>query len=83
LDVPVVASQGTAFVTGGKGGNDKGANKYLPDNEWNELSAEAKAKIIKAHKKCVLEKLEEDDKSVSSSKSAKSTKSLLKTIKAL
>ena len=32
LDAPAVASQGIAFVTGGKGGKGKGANKYLPDN---------------------------------------------------
>ena len=70
-------------MTSGKGGKGKGVNKYLPDNEWNELSAEAKAKIIQARKKGGLEKSEGDDKSVSSSKLAKSTKSLSKTIKAL
>ena len=48
VDAPAVTSQGTAFDTDGKGGKDKGANKYLPDDEWNELSTEAKAKIIKA-----------------------------------
>jgi hypothetical protein len=79
-DIP---SQGTAFFTDGKGGKSKGAGKCLPDNEWNEPSAEAQAKIIKACKKGGSEKSEEDDKSVLSSKLAKSTKSLSKTIKAL
>ena len=32
LDVPVVASQGTSFMTGQKVGKGKGANMYLPDN---------------------------------------------------
>ena len=83
VDAPAVASQGTAFVTGGKRGTGKGAIKYLPDDKWNELYTEAKAKIIKACNKCGSEKSEGDDKSVLSSKPAKSTKSLLKTIKAL
>ncbi len=83
VESPAIASQGSAFVTDGKGGKSKGAGKFLPDNEWNELSAEARAKIIKACKKGGSEKLEEDDKYVSSFKLAKSTKSLLKTIKAL
>jgi catalase (peroxidase I) len=83
VEAPAITSQGTAFVTDGKGGKGKGANKYLPNNEWHELSNEAKANIIKACKKDGSEKLEGDDKYVSSSKSAKSTKSLSKTIKAL
>jgi hypothetical protein len=83
VESPAIASQGTAFVTDGKRGKSKGAGKFLPDNEWNELSAEAKAKIFKACKKGGSEKSEVDDNSVLSSKSAKSTKSLSKTIKAL
>ena len=51
VDAPVIASQGTSFVTGRKGGKSKGACKFLPDNEWNELSTEAKATTIKACKK--------------------------------
>ena len=47
------------------------------------MSAEAKAKLIKACKKGGSVKSEDDDKSVSSSKSTKTTKSLSKTIKAL
>ena len=43
VDAPAVTSQGTAFITDGKGGKGKVANKYLPKNEWNELSTEAKA----------------------------------------
>ena len=36
LDAPVVAAQGTAFVTGGKGGTGKKVTKnYLSDDEWN------------------------------------------------
>jgi hypothetical protein len=42
VDAPAVASQGTAFFTDGKGGKGKGANKYLSNNEWNELSTEAR-----------------------------------------
>ena len=74
--------QGTAFVTGGKGGKGKGANKYLPEDEWNKISTEANAKIFKACKKGGSEKSEGDEKSASNSKSAKSTKSRSKTIKA-
>ncbi len=79
----VVASQGTAFATNRKAGKGKDANKFLPDDEWYNLSTETREKIIKACKKGKSEKPEGDDKSVSSSKSAKSTKSLSKTIKAL
>jgi hypothetical protein len=81
VEAPAVTSQGTAFVTDGKKG--KGAYKRLPDDEWNALSNEEKAKFIKACKKGGSEKPDGDDKSISSSKSVKSTKSLSKTIKAL
>ena len=83
LDSPAIELQGTAFVTSGKRGKGKGVKNYLPDNEWNALSAQAKAKIIKACKKGGMAESEDDDKSVSSSKSAKTTKPLSNTIKAL
>ncbi len=81
LDVLTVPAQGTAFVTGGKGTRkkrgDKGAvsKEYLKSSEWNELSPEARAKIIEARKKS---KASDDD-----NKSVLSMKSLSKTIKGL
>ena len=78
VETAAVASQGTAFATNGKAGKGKEANKFLPDNEWYNLSTEAREKIIKARNKGKSEKPESDDKSVSRSKSAKSTKSLSK-----
>ena len=47
------------------------------------MSAEAKAKLIKARKKGGTAKSEDEDKSVSSFKSSKTTKFLSKTIKSL
>ena len=47
LDAPVIAAQGTAFVTSGKGGKGKGAKKYLPNNKWNALSADQKLRPAK------------------------------------
>ena len=82
LDAPVITSQGTAFVTSGRGRNGKVAKKYIPKDKWNALSAEAKAKLIEACKKGGLEKSDKDDKSVLSSKLVKTTKSLSKAIKA-
>jgi hypothetical protein len=81
LDVLTVPAQGTAFVTGEKGTRkkrgDKGAvsKEYLKSSEWNELSPEARAKIIEARKK--FKASDDDDKSVLL------MKSLSKTIKGL
>jgi hypothetical protein len=83
VEAPAVASQGTAFATSGKSGKGKDTNKFLPNNEWYNLSTEAQEKIINACKKGKSEETESDDKSASSSESAKSTKSLSKTIKTL
>ena len=68
MDSPDIAPQGTAFVTSRKGGKGKGVKKYLPNSEWNALSAFAKAKLIKAPKKDGPEELDKDYKSVLSSK---------------
>jgi hypothetical protein len=81
LDAPTLPAQGTAFVTGGnnnnKMGGDKGAEskEYIKASKWNELSPEAKMKIIEARKKS---KARDDD-----NKSVALVKSLSKTIKSL
>jgi hypothetical protein len=54
---------------------------YLKDTEWNALSPEAQSKITEVRKKGNDD--EEDDKSVASNKSAKTIKSLSKTMKSL
>ena len=80
-DSPVVAAQSTAFVPGGKGGKGKkDTKKYLPEDEWNALTADKKSKLVKSQKNGGLEN---DDKSVLSAKLVKITKSLRKTIKKL
>jgi hypothetical protein len=83
LDTQVVPAQGTAFVTGGQGGKKKGkgSKKYLKEAEWNALSPEAQSKIIESRKKCKDD--DEMDKSLVSNKSAKTIKSLSKTMKLL
>jgi hypothetical protein len=81
LDAPTLPAQGTAFVTGGKNNNKKGGDKgaeskeYIKASEWNELSPEAKTKIIEARKKS---KARDDD-----NKSVALVKSLSKTVKSL
>ncbi len=81
MDAPTLPAQGTAFVTGGKNnkkkGGDKGAEskEYIKASKWNELSPEAKTKIIEARKK--FKTRDNDDKSVTL------VKSLSKTIKSL
>ena len=51
LGGPVRAVQSMACVTGGKGGGGmKGTKRYLPQNEWKALSADAKSKIIESWK---------------------------------
>ena len=64
VEAPAFASQGTAFATNGKAGKGKNANKFLPDDEWYNLSTEAQEKIIKACKNGKSKKTERDDKSV-------------------
>jgi hypothetical protein len=83
LYTQVVPAQGTAFVTGGQGGKKKGkgSRNYLKDAEWNALSSEIQSKIIESRKKGKDD--EEEDKSLVSNKSAKTIKSLSKTIKLL
>jgi hypothetical protein len=81
LDAPTLSAQGTAFVTGGKNnekkGGDKGAEskEYIKASKWNELSPEAKTKIIEARKQS---KARDDD-----NKSVALVKSLSKTINSL
>jgi hypothetical protein len=81
LDAPTLSAQGTAFVTGAKNnkkkGGDKGAEskEYIKAFKWNELTPEAKMKIIEARKKSKTR--DGDDKSVAL------VKSLFKTIKSL
>jgi hypothetical protein len=77
LDAPTVPAQDTAFVTGRKGnkkkGGDKGAvlKEYLKASKWNELSPEAKTKIIEVRKKSKAS--DDEDKSVTSMKSLSKT----------
>jgi hypothetical protein len=81
VDAPTLPAQGTAFVKGGKNNNKKGGDKgneskeYIKASKWNELSPEAKTKIIEARKKS---KARDDD-----NKSDASVKSLSKTVKSL
>jgi hypothetical protein len=64
-------------VTGGKAGKGKKVTeKYLPNDEWDALSADAKPTPIKSWKKGDSEK---SDKSISSAKTANTIKSLSKT----
>ncbi len=83
MDTQVAPAQGTAFDTGGQGGKKKGkgSKKYLQDAEWNRLSPEAQSKIIESCKKGKDD--DEDNKSLASNKSAKTIKSLSKTMKLL
>jgi hypothetical protein len=83
LDAQVVPAQGTTFLTGGQGGKKKGkgSKKYLKDAECYALSPEAQSKIIESRKKGKDD--DEDDKSLASNKSAKTIKSLSKTMKLL
>jgi hypothetical protein len=83
LDAQVIPAQGTAFVTGGQGGKGRKGAKYLQDAEWNALSPEAKSKTIEAHKKGAKGGKDDDDKSFLSAKSAKTIKSLSKTMRLL
>jgi hypothetical protein len=53
------------------------------DAEWNELSPEAKSKIIEAHKKVAKGGKDDDDKSSLSAKLTKTIKSLSKTMRSL
>ena len=77
LGGPVVAAQGKAVVTGGKHGKGKkGTKKYLPDDGWDALSADATPKHIKSWKEGSLYK---SNKSVPSAKMANTIKSLCKT----
>ena len=51
LGVPVVAAQGKAVVAGGKHGEGKkGTKKYLPNDGWDALSADATPKPIESRK---------------------------------
>ena len=72
----VVAVQGKADVTGGNHDKGKkGTKKYLPDDGWGALSANAKPKPIESWKEGTSDKI---DKSVPSAKTANTTKSLTK-----
>jgi hypothetical protein len=83
LETQVSPAQGTAFFTGGQGSTKKGkgSKKYLKEAEWNVLSPEAQSKIIESRKKGKDD--DEDNKSLASNKSAKTIKSLFKTMKLL
>jgi hypothetical protein len=65
VEAPAVTSQGTAFVIDGKKG--KGTCRRLPNDKWNALTNEGKAKFLKDCKKGGSEKPDGDDKSILSS----------------
>ncbi len=70
-------------MTGGQGGKGRKGAKYLQDAEWSALSPEAKSKIIEAHKEGAKGGEDNDDRSYSSAKLAKTIKSLSKTMRSL
>ena len=73
LGGPVFPAQGKSVVAGGKHGEEKkGTKKYLPNDGWDALSADATPKSIKSCKKSNLEK---SDKPVLSTKIANTIKS--------
>jgi hypothetical protein len=83
LDAVAIPAQGTAFVTKSYGKGKKGApKKYYNDAEWKALRSEAQVKIINERKKAMIDD-GNYDKSVAVAKSAKSIKSITKTIKSL
>jgi len=49
VETSAVTSQGTAFVTDGNKG--KGTYNRVPDDKWNAMTSEEKAKFLKARKK--------------------------------
>ncbi len=71
------------FVTKSYGKGKKGASKeYYNDTEWKALSSEAQVKIINERTKAMGDE-GNDDMSVENVKSAKSNKSITKTMKLL
>ena len=77
MDVSVVPAQCKAVVAGGKHGKGKkGTKKYLPDDGWDALSADATPKPVKSWKKGSLDKCD-----VSVLSAMKANKPILKTIK--
>ena len=83
LDAVAVPAQGTAFVAKSYGKGRKGTSKkYYNDAEWKALSSEAQVKIIHERKKAMGDD-GNGDKSVASTKLAKSIESIIKTMKLL
>jgi hypothetical protein len=84
LDVAHVPAQGTAFVSTshkGKGKKASGKTKYISNSNWRAISPEAQTKVINAGKKAADD--DKDNKSSANAKSAKTMKSIFKTMKSL
>jgi hypothetical protein len=84
LDVAPVPAQGTAFATTSckdKGKKASGRTKYISNSDWKAMSPEAQTKVINICKKAAQD--DNNEKSFASAKSAKTMKSISKTMKSL
>ncbi len=84
LDVAPVPAQSTASATTsckGKGKKTSDGTKYISNSDWKAMSPESQTKFINAHKKAAED--DDDEKSSASAKSAKTMKSISKTMKFL
>ncbi len=83
LDVAPVPTQDMAFATTsckGKGKKASSGTKFISNSNWKAMSPEAQTKIINACKKAA-ENDDDEKSSASAAKSAKTMKSISKTIK--
>ncbi len=84
LDVAPVPTQGMAFITTsckGKGNKASSGTKYISDSGCKAMSPEAQTKVINARMKAAED--DDNEKSSASAKSAKTIKSISKTMKSL
>ncbi len=84
LDVAPMPAQGMAFATTSgkhKGKKASSRTKYISNYYWKAMSPEAQPKVINACKKAAED--DDDEKSSASKKSAKTIKSISKTMKSL
>jgi hypothetical protein len=81
LDVAPVPTQGTAFATTsfkGKGKKASDGTKYRSNSDWKAMISEAQTKVINACKKAAED--DDDEESSARAKSAKTMKSISKTM---
>jgi hypothetical protein len=84
LDVALVPTQGMAFATTSCKGKEKkasGGTKFISNSYWKAMSSEAQTKVINTHKKAAED--DHNEKSSASAKSAKTMKTISKTMKCL